>query len=770
MVETSEIRQRSLDIYNGRVIVFTLLLYCISGTLLTLINKLVVVVFPYVNTLLILQNGVTVVLLLSISRLFPNTFGTIPSFNTEIFRLWLPITFCFVMILISSLKALLYVSIPTVVVIRNLSTLLVAFLEYIFLSRKIDIYSIVTLLGMLFGAILYANHDLTLNVKGYAWLCANVIATSSYQVYIKKIIDIPTMAGIGALGMSYFNNLLSLPVLLILAYSMKELTTLVRLFQLKLNLNIESLGIILISCILGFLLSTTAFVLNKLISPTSIMVANNVNKFFVIILSEVLIQQTLDSLATLGAIAVLFFGWLYSQIEKSFSKPVLALAVVVFALLGCALKFSDDKFRPILLGNNISHTNIYQSYLPIHKSSKKLHQISPGIVIKNTTEFRLPESCRNRQASVWKTCNPVSCNPYNGTQNWIYPRTTNTGERTGEFINRVLKAAWGASPSSIDLYVRVGCNGIMEIKYLFESIEIFWPRFLGSIIVVLDIGDQAILNKLLPEKPTHHYIIAFESVPCLPGRVFNQYSYLNLDRHSTADYIVTIDSDCVFHLPVTPDLIFRQNKLLLLSSRTFQKDMWYECINAMLGKGLYDGHYMVTQPVTFALSTFSEFRKWFYKSQGICYEDRITELSPRYYGSFCWMCQLGTYLERGSPPKFDHDQYWFHHLDNITLEPILRYAIHVTYEPYEGGGCSDPQCYDKSANKIIMQGLCRAFGSFIFHFCTNFSDFTYVNKVTFLYANTEIQAANAKQREKALRDYLNRLSHVIAIALRSNTH
>ncbi|CAF1400356.1 unnamed protein product, partial [Rotaria sordida] len=203
---------------------------------------------------------------------------------------------------------------------------------------------------------------------------------------------------------------------------------------------------------------------------------------------------------------------------------------------------------------------IYQSFLPVSKLSKLSPRVSPGILIKNTTEFQLPKICVNRNASIWKICKAIPCTPYIDKPNWNYPRTTMAGEKTGDFVNRVLEIAWGSNPPSVDLYLRSGCNGIMEMKYLFQSIEIFWPRFLGSIIIVLDAGDEAILKYLLPEKPAHHYIIEFEHTPCVPGRVFNQYSYLNLDRHSSADYVVTIDSDCILHSPVTPDLIFRQGR------------------------------------------------------------------------------------------------------------------------------------------------------------------------------------------------------------------
>jgi hypothetical protein len=185
----------------------------------------------------------------------------------------------------------------------------------------------------------------------------------------------------------------------------------------------------------------------------------------------------------------------------------------------------------------------------------------------------------------------------------------------------------------------------------------------------------------------------------------------------------------------------------------------------MLGVGMYDGHYMVTQPVTFSLSTFSSFRQWFYETKKKCYEDQLSYLSPYNYLWFCWMCQLGTYLERGNPEQSEYKKYWFQHLDNNTLEPMLRYAIHVTYESYDSERCEEPKCYDKSANEVIRQGLCRAFGSSIFQFCSNYRHLNYINNVTFSYARTDIQAANQSARVNAVISYLERLSNVTMIAL-----
>jgi drug/metabolite transporter (DMT)-like permease len=779
---------------NSAKTTLVLILYCASGTLLTLVNKLAVMAFPFTNVLLVLQNGMAVVLLLLASQFCRRTFGSLPSLSLTILQLWIPLVLLFVMMLVSSLLALMYVSVPTVIVMRHLTALLVAILECVLLSKKINGFSSAALIFMLLGAILYAKHDLTFSIPGYTWLCVNIISTSVYQIYVKKIIHLPLFENVGSIGMSYYNNLISLPILFIFASIMGELKVFSSNFDVKYLLEIRTIGLLWFSGILGFSLSISAFALNKLISATSMMVANNANKFSIIVLSEIFVQSTLDITASVGALSVLLYGWLYSQTAKPLSKRLFFIAAIIFIVLSTISEYKHINiakthidYRSPLDFNNTNTTilnkfmpgvnqiitamkktkggEIYRSYLPISKPSEEPRRMPARILVKNRTELQLPKICVNRNASIWKICEAARCTPNIDKPNWDYPRTTFTGENTGEFINRVLEIAWGSNPPSVDLYLRSGCNGIMEMKYLFESIEIFWPRFLGSIIVVLDVGDEAILKYFLPVKPTHHYVIEFEYIPCIPGRVFNQYSYLNLDRYSSADYIVTVDSDCFFHSPVTPDFIFRQGKVILASSRTFQRHLWLKPLESMLGVGMYDGHYMVTQPITFSRSTFSSFRRWFYETKGKCYEDHLSQLSPDNYFYFCWMCQLGTYLERGNPGQVEYKKYWFQHLDNSTLEPILRYSLHVTYEAINTSHCVEPKCYESSTNELIKQGLCRAFGSAIFHFCTKYLHLNYINHVTFLYAHSEIQAADQNARTKAMLDYSKRLSGVTRITL-----
>jgi GDP-nucleotide sugar transporter len=250
-----------------------LALYCFVGTALTLVNKRAIVSFPLPSALLVLQNGLTVALVKALTIAVPDRVGgALPPLSASILVDWLPLVLLFVGMLATSLLALLHVSAVTLIVTRNLCTLAVAGGERVFLGTTISELSVACLFGILFGAVLYALHDISFSLIGYSWLACNIVTTSAFQIRIKGLIAQQKEKGydsLGPFGMSYFNNLISLPVLLCVAFVSGEFETLVMRAS---ELSAGDVGVVLLSGVLGFALSTSAFLVNRLVSATSMMV------------------------------------------------------------------------------------------------------------------------------------------------------------------------------------------------------------------------------------------------------------------------------------------------------------------------------------------------------------------------------------------------------------------------------------------------------------------------------------------------------------------
>jgi hypothetical protein len=318
-------------------------------------------------------------------------------------------------------------------------------------------------------------------------------------------------------------------------------------------------------------------------------------------------------------------------------------------------------------------------------------------------------------------------------------------------IDQVLRVAWGSSPPWIDLYVRAGCKGADEMKYLLASVELFWPRFLGDIIVVLDPGDERYLEQIIPAAyRTHSYRVVYEHCPCMPGRVFNQYSYITLDRYSQAQFVVTLDSDCAFHTPVTPDVLFNERgELKLAVSREFQRGAWSHMQQVVTGINADYGHSMVTQPVAFITSTLGSFRNWIQKTRGRCYEDIVVDaILDGGWQSFCWMCQLNVYISHTNVSGYD-----VHYVEERS-DVYVRYGIHTAAEG-NGKGIVG------ATPEIVSSGLCLWFGEEVFPSCRGM-DLTYINRVLWSYANSpitpkvsdETRIASITQRRQRLSDAL----------------
>ena len=319
-------------------------------------------------------------------------------------------------------------------------------------------------------------------------------------------------------------------------------------------------------------------------------------------------------------------------------------------------------------------------------------------------------------------------------------------------VQRALRAAWGPDPPQVDLYFRAGCGATTEMAYLLPTIELFWPEFLGEVIIALDAGNNATLDFFLPPNWRHtrqSYRFVYEDTPCMIGRIFDQVSYLNLDMHSRAQYIVTFDSDCALHSPVTPDLLFDdRGKLLLPHTNYFQRDSWKPPVEYFTGANTYVTHTMVSQPVSFARNTFAAFRLWTASRKGgECYFDTVTRFSNEEPAdikqAFCWMCQLGTFLQTTEQTL---EQYNMANLDNPHGTLYQRFAIHTTSDRNEG----DDE-YNKSSRRVVSEGLCRVLG-YALPACSSVAR-DYVDSVTFMYARW-VWIFPSESKERHLNTYL----------------
>lgn len=288
--------------------VLAIVVYCLSGNVLTVINKMLVMHFPFLFTILLIQCIGTVVFLKVGFRYFSHLIGTQPRYERDIFVKFSLLTFQFAMMLSTSMFALREVSVPTLIVMRNLATLITAVIESIFLKRSVLLREGICILVMLLGAISYAHNDILFTASGYKFLMLNVMFSSTYQVYVKKLVY---WTKLSPWAMSYYNNCISM-IIFALLFCVLEYPD----FSQAVAPSLSTSCTLLISSFIGFSVSVTGFLLNHMVSPTAIMVINNVNKFCLIIANEFIIGKSQNMQTILSSIVVITSGFCYSLVRK----------------------------------------------------------------------------------------------------------------------------------------------------------------------------------------------------------------------------------------------------------------------------------------------------------------------------------------------------------------------------------------------------------------------------------------------------------------------
>jgi len=150
------------------------------------------------------------------------------------------------------------------------------------------------------------------NATGYCWVAINLIAMAGYSLYVKWF---GLQNKCSANTMSTYNNMLSLPAMLVLVVLHAETFDVIDAFS---SLSIWSRAIVLLSCLLGFLLSYFGFIAQDVFSPTAWVMINNLNKIPAIILGVVVFGDSLSSVGLCGLIVCVAGGFLFAS--ESFVK------------------------------------------------------------------------------------------------------------------------------------------------------------------------------------------------------------------------------------------------------------------------------------------------------------------------------------------------------------------------------------------------------------------------------------------------------------------
>ncbi|CAL9074733.1 unnamed protein product [Musa textilis] len=288
--------------------------YCISASLLSIINKWAVMEFPYPGALTALQylTSVLGVLLCGWLKLVEHD-----SLDLKTMWRFLPAAFMFYVSIFTNSELLLHANVDTFIVFRSVVPIFVAVGETLFLEQPWPSPKTWASLATIFGgSVLYVLTDYQFTVTAYAWAAAYLVSMSVDFVYIKHVV---MTIGLNTWGLVLYNNLEAL-----LLFPL-ELLVMGELNQMKSAVSDGtdrfSIGVVLpvaLSCLFGLSISFFGFSCRRAISATGFTVLGIVNKLLTVVINLMIWDKHSTFVGTVGLLICMLGGVLY---QRSTTKP-----------------------------------------------------------------------------------------------------------------------------------------------------------------------------------------------------------------------------------------------------------------------------------------------------------------------------------------------------------------------------------------------------------------------------------------------------------------
>ena len=171
---------------------------------------------------------------------------------------------------------------------------------------------ICALVAITFGLAFFYRADVTYNYAGYIWTAVHMCSMTAYLCGVKIASE---RLKLGARFMSMYNNIGSLPLLVLMAVSLGE----THAFQVA-SLSRSCVHVVSISCVGGFFISWTAMQAQQHVSITSFTILNTVSKLPAIMLSKLFFDGAITSGMVYGSVLTFLGCNVYSLSKQGFLK------------------------------------------------------------------------------------------------------------------------------------------------------------------------------------------------------------------------------------------------------------------------------------------------------------------------------------------------------------------------------------------------------------------------------------------------------------------
>ncbi|KAG5602485.1 hypothetical protein H5410_033855 [Solanum commersonii] len=292
--------------------------YCLSASLLSIINKWAIMKFPYPGALTALQYFTSAAGVLMCGWL-----KLIEPDKLDLRTMWrfLPAAIIFYLSLFTNSELLLHANVDTFIVFRSVVPIFVAIGETLYLHQPWPAMKTWLSLGTIFaGSVLYVSTDYQFTLTAYSWALAYLVSMSIDFVYIKHVV---MTIGLNTWGLVLYNNLEALllfPVELLIMGELKKIK-----HEIEDESDWHSFQVVLpvaLSCLFGLAISFFGFSCRRAISATGFTVLGIVNKLLTVVINLVIWDKHSKLIGTVGLLICMSGGVMYQQSTSNKPKDV----------------------------------------------------------------------------------------------------------------------------------------------------------------------------------------------------------------------------------------------------------------------------------------------------------------------------------------------------------------------------------------------------------------------------------------------------------------
>jgi len=287
-------------------IIWGVVLYAACSSTLLVINKVAIHLIPDASFVLLCQFVASAAAVSSLRLVRPDM--DIEELKWEKVKPFSVAVAFFFMCLLCNTQALKFVNVESVIVFRSCSPIAVALLDRVALGKELpNPMAMLALCSLIGGAVIYCMAENGVQIGGYFWLCAYFVFIVIEMVFVKFVVDTVEMS---TWTRVYYNNLLSVPMAILSSICMGDFAFTAVVWTGG------AITALILSCVVGVIISFAGFNLRKLVSATTFTVVGVVCKVFTILINDLIWKQHSNAVGHLGLGICIASGFMYERLRK----------------------------------------------------------------------------------------------------------------------------------------------------------------------------------------------------------------------------------------------------------------------------------------------------------------------------------------------------------------------------------------------------------------------------------------------------------------------